>query len=103
MNLKKKSPFTNVLLVGKNHTLWPQTVLELLATLREKFKTNIHLISVNAFKKLFILPLSLKILWNLCLLSSKQETAANNYCYLTTLHNLFKVDCVCYSRTNCYL
>ena len=53
MNLKKKSPFTHVLLVGKNHTFWPQTVLELLAILHEKIKTNIHFISVNAFKKLF--------------------------------------------------
>ena len=57
-------------------TLWPQTVLEFLAVLHEKIKTNIHLISINTFKNLFyILPLSLKIVMNLCLLSSKQETA----------------------------
>ena len=57
-------------------TLWPQTVQEFLAVLHEKIKTNIHLISINTFKNLFyILPLSLKIVMNLCLLSSKQETA----------------------------
>ena len=32
-------------------TLWPQTALEFLAVLHEKIKTNIHLISINAFKK----------------------------------------------------
>ena len=66
-----------MLLVEKTRALWPQTVLELLTVLHEKIKTNIHLISKNAFKKLFhILPLSLKILLNRCLARSKQETAA---------------------------
>ena len=65
-----------MLLVGKNCTLWPQTVLEFLAVLHEKIKTNSHLISINMFKNLFsILPLSLKIVMNLCLLNSKPETA----------------------------
>ena len=65
-----------MLLVGKNCTLWPQTVLEFLAVLHEKFKTNNHLISINTFKNLFyILPLSLKIVMNLCLLNSTKETA----------------------------
>ena len=65
-----------MLLVGKNCTLWPQTVLEFLAVLHEKIKTNIHLISINTFKNVFyILSLSLKIVMNLCLLSSEQETA----------------------------
>ena len=65
-----------MLLVEKNCTLLPQTVLEFLAVLHEKIKTNIHLISINAFKNLFyILPLSVKIVMNLCLLSSKHETA----------------------------
>ena len=54
---------THVLLVGQNCTLWPETVLELLAVLHEKIKTNIILISINTFKNLFyILPLSLKII-----------------------------------------
>ena len=65
-----------MLLVEKNCTLLPQTVLEFLAVLHEKIKTNIHLISINAFKNLFyILPLSVKIVMNLCLLSSKHKTA----------------------------
>ena len=75
-----------MLLVGKNCTLWPQTVLEFLAVLHEKFKTNNHLISINTFKNLFyILPLSLKIVMNLCLLNSKQETACQ---ILTTTRSL---------------
>ena len=64
-----------MLLVEKNCTLWPQTVLEFLAVLHEKIKTNIHLISTITFKNLFyILPLSVKTVMNLCLLSSKHET-----------------------------
>ena len=69
----------------KNCTLWPQTVLEFLAVLHEKFKTNSHLISINTFKNLFyILPLSLKIVMNLCLLSSKKETACQILTTTTT-------------------
>ena len=65
-----------MLLVEKNCTLLPQTVLEFLTVLHEKIKTNIHLTSINAFKNLFyILPLSVKIVMNLCLLSRKHETA----------------------------
>ena len=51
-----------------------------------KIKTNSHLISINTFKNLFsILPLSLKIVNNLCLLNSKQETACQ---ILTTARSL---------------
>ena len=51
-----------------------------------KIKTNSHLISINTFKNLFsILPLSLKIVMNLCLLNSKQETACQ---ILTTTRSL---------------
>lgn len=67
-----------MLLVGKKGTLWPQTILELLAVLHEEFKPNIHLISRNTLetKRFYTLPLSLKTLLNLCLeLSCKQETA----------------------------
>ena len=49
--MNNKFPFAHVLLVRKNCTLWPQTALEFLAVLHEKIKTNIHLISINAFKK----------------------------------------------------
>ena len=38
-------------LLKRPGTLWPQTVLELSTVLHEKIKTNIHLISINAFKK----------------------------------------------------
>ena len=64
-----------MLLVGKKCTLWPQTILELLAVFH---KTNIHWISKNTLetKMFYTVPLSLKILLNLCLeLSCKQETA----------------------------
>ena len=62
------SPICTWLLVGKNGTLWPQTVQEFLAVLHEKIKTNIHLISINTFKNLcYILTLSLKIAMNFCL------------------------------------
>ena len=40
-----------MLLVGKNCTLWPQTALDFFAVLHERIKTNIHLISINAFQK----------------------------------------------------
>ena len=83
--------FAHALLVGKNCILWPQTILEFnLGVLHEKIKTNIHLISINAFKKyeqyftpklFYILPFSFKFFMNLCLVSSKQETA---YEILTT-------------------
>ena len=57
------------------HTL-ASTILELLAVFH---KTNIHWISKNhtlETKMFYTLPLSLKILLNLCLeLSCKQETA----------------------------
>ena len=45
-------------LVCTQCTVWPQTVLELLAVLNEKIKTNIHLISINAFKKTVLFFLS---------------------------------------------
>ena len=45
-------------LVCTQCTLWPQTVIELLAVLHEKIKTNIHLISINAFKKTVLFFLS---------------------------------------------
>ena len=74
-----------MLLVRKNCTLWPQTVLKSLAALHEKIKTNIHLTTINPLEKyeqyfkqncfIFFLNLSLKIVMNLCILSSKQETA----------------------------
>ena len=68
-----------MLLVGKKCTLWPQTILELLAVFD---KTNIHWISKNTLetKMFYTLPLSLKILLNLCLeLSCKHETAGKIY------------------------
>ena len=71
-----------MLLVGKKCALWPQTILELLAVFHEEFKTNIHWISKNTLetKMFYTLPLSLKILMNLCLeLSCKQETAGKIY------------------------
>ena len=88
-----KNEFENelkhALLVGKNCTFW-SNCLELLAAFHENIKTNIRLISINTFKKYkqyyfflkklsYILPLSFKILLNLCLLSSKQDTACKYF------------------------
>ena len=65
------------LLFGKKCRLWPQTTQELLAVLHEKIQIDIQVISMNTLqtKMFYNLPLSLKILLNLCLLSCKQETA----------------------------
>ena len=77
--LKKRIVINNwaSLLFGKKCRLWPQTTQELLAVLHEKIQIDIQVISMNTLqtKMFYNLPLSLKILLNLCLLSCKQETA----------------------------
>ena len=68
-----------MLLVGKKCTLCPQTILELLAVLHEEFKQTFIWYQKYVRKVSYTLPLSRKILLNLCLLSCKQETAAKRY------------------------